>query len=180
MANETQALKMLKLYDAKYILVFVTIDANGNWLDGGGGDNGKWMWMARISGKAHDRFISEGFLDEQSAWVDETAFGAYNSALGKWEWNKVGMGSTIYKLMSWAKHQWCVKNGRQDSEEQEWSENELSAADIQPRYFKEAFIAGLNLSPSDAQSKYGGIVPLVCLYRIDWQAYYNDYPEQQS
>ena len=180
MANETQALKMLKLYDAEYILVFVTIDANGNWLDGGGGDNGKWMWMARISGKHSKRFVDAGFIDEQSAWTNETAFGAYNPTSGRWEWNKTGMSSTIYKLMSWAKHQWCVKNGRQDSEEREWSKNGLSATDIQPRYFKEAFIAGLDLSPSDAQSKYGGIVPLVCLYRIDWQTYYNDYPEQQS
>ena len=153
MANETQALKMLKLYDAKYILVFTTFDANGNWI--GYGDEGKWMWMARISGKAHDRFVDSGFVDEQSAWTDETKFGSYNTTLNKWVWNERGMNSTIYTLMSYGKHLWCITNGVSDPD-----------PFVQPQFFKEAYFAGLDLSRSDSSTKYGGIVPLICLYEI--------------
>jgi hypothetical protein len=44
---------------------------------------------------------------------------------------------------------------------------------VQPEYFKEAYFAGENLNPIDASSKYGGLIPLVALYEIDWQKYYN-------
>jgi dolichyl-diphosphooligosaccharide--protein glycosyltransferase len=159
MANETQSLEMLKLYDAKYILVFTTIDTNGNWI--GYGDEGKWMWMARISGQASERL--------QCSWTDEDAFGIYNSTTRKWDWNPLGMSSTIYKLMAWGKHRWCEgKVG--DPEEGEWSRNGLSAEDIKPKYFKEAYFAGAE------GSGYGGIVPLICLYEIDWETYCSDYP----
>ncbi len=153
MANETQALKMLKLYNAKYILVFTTFDINGNWI--GYGDEGKWMWMARISGKAHDRLISSGFVDAQSAWSNETTFGNYNATLNKWVWNEQGMNSTIYKLMSYGKRWWCLMNGVNDPD-----------PFVQPQYFTAAYFAGLGLSRTDASTKYGGIVPLVCLYEI--------------
>ncbi|MEM3627022.1 MAG: STT3 domain-containing protein [Candidatus Bathyarchaeia archaeon] len=168
MANETQALKMLKLYDAKYILVFTTfygVQTNlgpaGTWA--GYGDEGKWMWMARISGQARDRFIASGFLDVTSSWINETKFGNFSG--NRWIWNDVGKNSTIYKLMSHAKNLWCNKHGVSDP-------NEIDVR--RPVYFKEAYIAGLNLSPTDSQ-KYNGLVPLVCLYEIDWQKYYADY-----
>jgi len=168
MANEMQALKMLKLYDAKYILVFATLGIGQTEAGGYGaslygyGDEGKWMWMARISGKAHDRFVSGGFIDAGSAWTDETKFGNYNNETNAWEWNDVGKSSTIYKLMSWGKQRWCDQNGASPDE-----------AGIQPEYFKEAYFAGVDLSPSDAGRKYGGLVPLVLLYEIDWQKYYS-------
>ncbi len=167
MANETQAIKMLKSYKADYILVFTTADTNGRWI--GYGDEGKWMWMARISGKAQDRFVDNGLIDEQFSWTDESAFGVYNSTTGKWDWNRLGMNSTVYKLMAWGKHRWC-ENKAADPEEAEWSRNGLSVEDIKPKYFKEAYFAGVE------GSGYGGIVPLVLLYEIDWQKYYSDYP----
>ena len=183
MANETQALEMLKLYDAKYILVFTTTDTGGNWI--GYGDEGKWMWMARISGKAHDRFMADGFMDEEYSWTDEEAFGRYNSTEGRWDWSPrlendlkddLGMNSTIYKLMAWGKHRWC-EGKAQDPEEVEWNNNNLTVEDIRPKYFEEAYFAGVDLSPSDA-GNYGGIVPLICLYEIDWQKYYSDFPSE--
>lgn len=176
MANETQAIKMLKDYDAKYILVFTTF-ALGESDDGqyyaywvGYGDEGKWMWMARISGKAHDRFIEDGFVDEQTSWTDEDAFGVYNSSTNRWDWNLLGMKSTVYKLMAWGKHRWCETNGVSDLEQEYWTGYNLADVDIKPKYFKEAFFAGVE------GTGYGGIVPLVCLYEIDWQEYYSDYP----
>jgi dolichyl-diphosphooligosaccharide--protein glycosyltransferase len=168
MANETQSLKMLAAYHAEYVLVFVTVglvkDSAGNtvgtWI--GYGDEGKWTWMARISGEAKQRFIDDGWLpNEQSSWKDENAFGYYNSTQNRWIWNDMGMNTTVYKLMSWGKQRWCNQNGITPD-----------VAGVQPTYFDEAYFAGETLSPSDA-AKYGNIIPLVCLYRINWDKYYS-------
>jgi dolichyl-diphosphooligosaccharide--protein glycosyltransferase len=165
MANETQSLKMLKLYDTEYILVFVTFYADGSWVDQGGGDNGKWTWMARISGKDIDRFISNGFVDRRSSWANETAFGNY-SENQVWQWNNLGTNSTVYKLMSWGKQEWCTANA---------VTNPDSA--VQPEFFDKAYFSGLELTADDATSKFGGLIPLVCLYKIDWQKYDSLYPD---
>jgi hypothetical protein len=178
MAPEGQSLKMLALYNAKYILVF-TVLAIRQSSDGtsyivqpaGYGDEGKWTWMARISGQARDRFIQTGFIDENSAWPKpgedaEATFGAVNNQTNAWAWNDVGKNSTIYKLMSWAKQRWVDVSG---------TPNGIGAdeAGVQPTYFKEKYFAGENLNPIDAAAKYGGLIPIVALYEIDWQKYYN-------
>ena len=176
MANETQSLKMLEKYNASYVLVFTTlgIQSSSQYSSygyyyvasfAGYGDEGKWMWMARISGQARDRFIDAGLLDNSSAWTDESFFGAYSNETNSWAWNTAGQNSTIYKLMSWGKQRWCDNTGVIPDE-----------TGIQPTYFEEAYFSGLELTPQDAIQNYGGIVPLVCLYKIDWQQYYNDYP----
>jgi dolichyl-diphosphooligosaccharide--protein glycosyltransferase len=166
MTNETNALKMLKLYNAKYILVFTTVNVNdGSWI--GYGDEGKWMWMARISaqGSWQER-IDQGLVDSQSTWVNETSFGQYSNETNKWVWNDFGSNTTIFKLLSYGKYQWnFAQRGGQDPDN--WT---------QPVYFKEAYFAGKTLTASDAGNRYGGIVPLICLYEIDWQKYYTDYP----
>ena len=89
MAPENLSMVMLEQYDAKYILVFTTLGLSSS-SDGsyyiassvGYGDEGKWSWMARISGQARDRFIQDGYLSEEDAWTDESDFGAYNAAPG--------------------------------------------------------------------------------------------------
>jgi len=162
MANETISLKMLEQYDVKYVLVFVTADANGNWLDGAGGDNGKWMWMARISGKNRNRFINNGFIDESNAWINESSFGYFNTTLNKWIWNARGVNSTIYKLMSWAKTRWCESNGVTDPD---------AVLAIKPEYFDEAYFAWP--TRDEAINDYRGVVPLVCIYEVNWQKYYS-------
>lgn len=165
MANETQSLTMLKVFKAKYILVFTTLALGQDTSTGttltyaqgaGYGDEGKWTWMARISGTS-----SEDNKKKYQGWdwTDETQFGMYNSTTNKWEWNDRGMNSTIYKLLFWGKNQWCNVNGVIDPDE---------ANVTQPIYFKEEYFAGLALTPQDASSKYGGLIPLVCLYRIDY------------
>jgi hypothetical protein len=37
-----------------------------------------------------------------------------------------------------------------------------------PQYFVPAYIAGLTLTSSDASTYYGGLVPLVALYKIEY------------
>jgi dolichyl-diphosphooligosaccharide--protein glycosyltransferase len=172
MANETQSLQMLEKYNAKYILVFITIrigqSSNQQYYvanPGGYGDEGKWMWMARISGQARDRLIQTGFIDEAASWTDETPFGTSDNTTGQWIWNDKGKNSTVYKLMSWAKQRWCDDAGLGYVLPDE--------AGVQPTYFKEAYFAGLDLNFYDAAQNYGGIIPVVALYEIDWQAYYN-------
>jgi asparagine N-glycosylation enzyme membrane subunit Stt3 len=165
MSNETQALTMLEKYNAKYILVFVTLKIGQSSTQqyvatsAGYGDEGKWSWMARISGQARDRL--------NCAWTDETAFGYNDNQTGQWVWNDMGKNSTVYKLMSWAKQRWTdgtVTTGIQVFPDE---------AGVQPEYFKEAYFAGQDLTPLDASTKYGGLIPLVALYEIDWQKYHN-------
>jgi asparagine N-glycosylation enzyme membrane subunit Stt3 len=161
MANETDAVKMLKLYNAKYVLVFTVVamaTQNGQTagVEAGYGDEGKWTWMARISGSASQ--------DRKAQWPDwnwnnETAFGSFNNSTNKWEWNMQGLNSTIYKLMSWGRNRWCTVNNIVDPQ----------AANVtQPILFKEEYFAGLNLTPQDASSRYGGLVPLVLLYKVEY------------
>jgi hypothetical protein len=173
MAPEDQAMQMLEKYDAKYILIF-TVLVIGQPSDGssyvvqpaGYGDEGKWMWMARISGQARDRFVQTGFISEELAWTDENAFGSINNETGTWQWNDVGKNSTVYKLLSWAKQRWADVSGVQ-------SGVVADEAGVQPTYFKEAYFAGENLNAIDASARYGGLIPIVALYEIDWQTYYN-------
>lgn len=168
MANETQAVKMMRVYDVKYIVVFTTITLRSSTYGAvapfvGYGDEGKWMWMARISGKAEDRFISQGWLDNSSTWTDETKFGAYNSTLSKWVWNDVGQNTTIYKMMGTARQEWVNAQG---------SSYGASIPSDEPvgtlQYLKVEYIAGLDLTWQDAASKYGGIIPLVAIFRVDY------------
>jgi dolichyl-diphosphooligosaccharide--protein glycosyltransferase len=172
MANETQSLQMLEKYNAKYILVFITLAIGQSSTQqyyvassAGYGDEGKWTWMARISGQGRDRLVQNGFISEADSWTDETVFGKADNTTGKWVWNDKGTNSTIYKLMSWAKQRWCDQAGLGYVVPDETG--------VQPTYFKEAYFAGLDLNFYDAAQRYGGLIPVVALYEIDWQAYYN-------
>jgi dolichyl-diphosphooligosaccharide--protein glycosyltransferase len=170
MANETQSLKMLATYHADYILTFVTVGETSATTSSGTtttvgtfvgyGDEGKWTWMARISGEAQQRLLSEGY---DCSWTNENAFGAYNSTTGNWDWNDFGTNSTIYKLMTWGLDRWCEVGGGGVTP---------SLTTVEPTYFTEAYFAGESLTPA-AASAYGNIIPLVCLYKIDWNAYYS-------
>ena len=170
MAPENLSMAMLEQYDAKYILVFTTLGLSSS-SDGsyyiassvGYGDEGKWSWMARISGQARDRFIQDGYLSEEDAWTDESDFGTYN-ANGAWEWNNAGTNSTVYKLLSWAKQSWVDNAGTY----QVYADEE----GVEPTYFKQAYFAGLELTLAEAAAKYSGLIPVVALYEIDWDAYY--------
>jgi len=157
MANETQSVKMLKAYNARYMLVFVTMDTDGNLI--GWGDEGKWTWMARISGEAQERFITEGLIDRQDSWTDETTFG--NFSQNQFQWNDLGKNTTIYKLMNYGRERWL--------EDQKSGGTPTTVLE----HFSEAYFAGGALSSTDAISKYPlatdrGLVPLILVYKIDY------------
>jgi dolichyl-diphosphooligosaccharide--protein glycosyltransferase len=173
MAPEDKAMEMLKQYNVKYILVFTTLYLTGSAdqtyyvaQSAGFGDEGKWSWMARISGQARDRFVRDGFISEDAAWTDETYFGAVSNETRKWQWNGTGQNSTVYKLLSWAKQRWVVVSGE--------SQVQADEAGVEPTYFKEAYFAGEELSPIEASAKYGGLIPIIALYEIDWESYYDN------
>ena len=114
--------------------------------------------MADISGHARDRYINEGFMTADYQWTNKTAFG-YNETSGQVAWNDMGTNSTIYKMMGWAKQEWATK----------WGINP-DVAGTQPTYFTEAYFAGLELDPTTAVQQYGTLIPMVCLYKINWDA----------
>ena len=181
MANENQSLKMLTNYNAKYVLVFVTLQITLSSDQtqitgvkfGGYGDEGKWYWMARISGEAEARFLSnetfgKSWMNSQYSWTNDTSFATttVNNSTGQQvlTWNDMGLNSTVYKLM-------------RDTEQQyvnQYSQFGLQAGDQvaeAPSYFTPAYIAGLEVDPSQSAQLYGGLIPLVALYKINWDAY---------
>ncbi|MCW4054989.1 MAG: hypothetical protein NWE84_08760 [Candidatus Bathyarchaeota archaeon] len=173
MAPEDQAMQMLEKYDAKYILVFTTLylttSSDGSYYivqTAGYGDEGKWSWMARISGQARERFIQTGLISEEAAWTDENYFGVVSNETLAWEWNDVGKNSTVYKLLSWAKQRWVDVGGAE-------SAVQADEPGVEPTYFKEEYFAGAELTALDASAKYGGLIPIIALYEIDWESYYN-------
>ncbi len=173
MAPEEQAMRMLEHYDAEYILVFTTLGLASSSdqtyyvaQPAGFGDEGKWSWMARISGEARERFIQTGYISADAAWIDENDFGAINNQTGTWDWNDTGKNSTVYKLLSWAKQRWVDVSGTQ-------SQIQADEPGVEPTYFKEAYFAGEDLNPVVASQSYGGLIPIVALYKIDWENYYN-------
>jgi dolichyl-diphosphooligosaccharide--protein glycosyltransferase len=172
MTSEDKAMAMLEKYDAEYILIFTTLSLAQSSDSSyyvvqpvGFGDEGKWSWMARISGQARDRFVQEGLLSAEEAWTDETDFGEYSNTTGRFEWNDAGKSSTVYKLLSFAKQRWADVSGIDYGVVPD-------EAGVEPTYFKQAFFAGLDLKPAEASAKYGGLIPIVALYEIDWASYY--------
>jgi hypothetical protein len=97
-------------------------------------------------------------------WKDETTFGSYSNTTGAWTWNTNGENCTINEIMYNMAQQYS---------------SELTAAgyNVSPSwtastsaYFKPVQIFGSDTSPS----QYGGLIPLVGLYQVDYGAYYAD------
>jgi dolichyl-diphosphooligosaccharide---protein glycosyltransferase len=179
MANETQSLKMLENYNVEYVCVFVTLQlqvSSSGTLSGvqfgGFGDEGKWYWMSRISGEAESRFKSNGtfgkvWMTSQYSWINETSFAttSIDNSTGQQvqTWTDMGLNSTVFKLMSYAEQLWSSNNGGVTISGQQGAI---------PTYFTPAYIAGLEVDPQTSAQSYGGLIPLVALYKIDWDAYY--------
>jgi hypothetical protein len=180
MGNENQSMQMLSKYEnynnpgrVNYILVFTVLEiqqsSSGSSTytayPSGYGDEGKWPWMASISGTAEQWYINNGYMSATTStvWKDEASFGSANNQTGQWVWNDQGDNCTVYELMNYAEVQYC--NG--------WASAGVnitpSATTTTPTYFTEAYIAGLDTSPF----QYGGLVPLVAIYEINYPAYYS-------
>ncbi len=175
MGNQNESMHMLSTYNnynkpgrVNYIMVFTVLYIQQSSTTGayvatsyGAGDEGKWYWMARISGQAEQRLIDQGYMNPATAWTDETTFGSTNSQTNQFEWSNQGLNCTVYELLNYAKVDYC---------------NYMTALGITvtpdettttPTYFTKAYFAGENTSPT----QYGGLVPIVAIYKIDWAAY---------
>jgi dolichyl-diphosphooligosaccharide--protein glycosyltransferase len=177
MGTENQSLAMLSNYGqdrVKYIAVFTVLQISQQSEStyvaspAGYGDEGKWVWMARISGQGADRLVKEGYISQGTMWTDETAFGASNPTTGRWEWNDRGLNCTVFELMNYAEVQYANtvtavlgSQGITVIPDQTTTE---------PKYFKMAQFAGINASPY----QYGGLIPIIAIYSIDWAAYNAD------
>jgi len=166
MSNETKAIEILKTWNRdahsrgfqsniSHVLVFTTLqsDQQGNIMDAGFGDEGKWRWMARIPG------------------LDDASFG--NFTLGT-DWlgdinennqrdpeelvvNVKGQNSTIYKMMT---------HGKRDVFPDAPNIQQLSLEPLQ--YFEKAYFSRTQETAQQALRTYG-IVPLVLVYKINYE-----------
>ena len=172
MGNENQSMAMLNSYGqsrVKYIAVFEVLQiqqasSGTSYIAGPShyGDEGKWSWMARISGQAQTRLINEGFMDPAKAWTNETQFGASSQTTGQWVWNDQGLNCTVFELLNYAEVQYASRIS---------AAGQITVNPDQttttPTYFKEAYFAGINTSPG----QYGGLIPIIAIYEIDWATY---------
>ena len=105
-------------------------------------------------------------MNASTAWTDETQFGSSDQTTGKWVWNDQGLNSTVEELMNYAEVTYCNEITAALSSQSYTLTPDITATT--PTYFKEAYFGGLDTSPG----QYGGLVPIVAIYSIDWNAYY--------
>ena len=145
MLPEEQSLKLMSTYGqdrVQYVLVFTVVYLTQSSASSGTSvyyavpanvaDEGKWMWMARISGQAKDRLINETFMDADAAWTDEFAFGNVSTS-NQWQWNTQGMDTTFYKLMTTAQKQYADKSRWTSSNDRDRSSPNILQASIRFR-----------------------------------------------
>jgi dolichyl-diphosphooligosaccharide--protein glycosyltransferase len=175
MSTEEQALAMLSTYGqdrVQYIAAFTALyvfpyddSPTGSYvMTYGLGDEGKWVWMARISGGAKDRLTNDGFMTSGNTWTDEKDFGE-STEYGQWQWNEQGMNTVIYKLLSAMEYDYVNKNSGLVSA--------LDMAEVGLLYFEPVYISGTE-APF---SPYGDLIPVVGLFKINWAAYNADHPK---
>jgi len=153
MSNETEAVEILKEYDATHILVFTTFYTEGATISGQDvsgqdamfGDEGKWRWMAKIPGLDDDSF---GNYTLGVNWIDENENGQVND--GELQPNSKGLDTVLYKLMTYGKEMTLQ-----------------GSSTIELERFEEAYFSQEHDSPSPAPATY--FVPLVCVYEINYE-----------
>lgn len=180
MGTENQTLARLTTYgqqNVKYLVVFEVLwvqESSGTYyvIPAGMGDEGKWMWMARISANDHDRFINEGLISATGTWPmwtdnatvrAESYFGQTNSQTQRWEWNLRGLNSTIAMIL-YNMESLYIQNINSKGT---YNLVSTSTAATTPSYLTPVYIGGLDISPT----QYGGLVPLVGIYEINWAKY---------
>ncbi|HVP92673.1 MAG TPA: STT3 domain-containing protein [Acidobacteriota bacterium] len=164
MSNETQAVRILEEKfngpngPPKYVLLFLTFWSTGQ--DGGyGGDEGKWVWMARIangSTTVKNLYYPEWPKWEYNEWgpnLQNNTFGDYTSS--GFEWNTLGQSTVFYKLSETVK-------------------NDTTGAGAGPTltYFKnpEYFVNVVGSTTSSSGTTVY-LYAVVCLFEVDYAAY---------
>ncbi len=144
MSNETEAIKFLKEYDVDYVVVYQSFRQDGS--DAGYGDEGKWIWMARIPGLDDAEF---GNYTLGIDWIDVNN----DNQIGDTELviNEMGNSTVLYKLMHYAR----------DMLIQGYSEIELEH--FEEGYFSQQYGAGTWFG--DSQSSFA---PMVCVYKVNY------------
>ncbi len=176
MATENQSLTMLNTYGqnrVKYIAVFTVLVAqqtSSGWVVSQDtpyqyGDDGKWTWMASISGQAKQRFIDSGLLTNATAWTNQNDFGSYQG--NSWVWNDKGLNCTVKELLNYALVQYCSTMTTLGS----YGTVSPDLTTTQPTYMHSVKLAGLETPPN----QYGGFIPIVAIYSIDWAAWNADH-----
>ena len=124
--------------------------------------------MARISGQEKQRFIDKGFISAADAWTDETSFGKSNTQNSQiWDWNDKGLNCTVNELLSFAMLSYCSSVNHREPTQLTRSRQQHF-----PKYFELVELAGADVAPT----QYGGLVPLVAIYKIDWASYNAAHP----
>ena len=175
MASENESMAMLNSYGqdrVKYIAVFEVLQisqassGSSSYIasPAGYGDEGKWVWMARISGQNKQGLIDAGYMNPATAWTDETSFGSSDPTTGRWQWNDQGLNCTVFELLNYAEVQYCNAITTATNGQITITPDQTTTV---PTYFKEAYFGGLNTSPG----QYGGLIPIIAIYSIDWATY---------
>lgn len=172
MGTENQTLQMLSLYGqnrVRFIVVFEVLmiqqSTTGSLyaLPAGYGDEGKWVWMARISAENTKRYTEDlGLIKANEMWTSEADFGQTNSQTNLWQWNDRGLNCTIEEILYDMQAQYVSVVNAQGQ-----TTLNVDHTATTPTYFKSAFISGLATQPT----QYGGLIPLIGIYEIDWDAY---------
>jgi dolichyl-diphosphooligosaccharide--protein glycosyltransferase len=172
MGTENQTLQMLSLYGqsrVKYIVVFEVLmiqqSTTGSLyaLPAGYGDEGKWVWMARISAENTKRYTQDlGLIKASDMWASENDFGQTSTQTNLFQWNDRGLNCTIEEILYDMQAQYVSVVNAQGQ-----TTLNVDHTATTPTYFKSAFISGLATQPT----QYSGLIPLVGIYEINWEAY---------
>jgi asparagine N-glycosylation enzyme membrane subunit Stt3 len=145
MSEETEAIEILKKYEATHVLVFTTFDTQGR--ETRFGDEGKWRWMARIP-DLDDNSIGNYTLGVD--WRDENDDGGVDE--GELQPNSKGQSTVLYKLMTYGKEMTLQ-----------------GSSNIQAEHFEEAYFSQRKRgAPEPAPGTQ--YVPLVCVYEINYES----------
>ncbi len=153
MSNETEAINILRKYNATHVVVFVTFAVQTDSSTGYqypvfaqlGGDNAKWQWMARIPGLDDTSF---GNYTLGADYLDLNNDGYYDSG-DSYIANAKGQNSTLFKLMQYGMQM-----------------TYYSDSNVNLQYFQEAYFSQKQGSPSPASGTH--YYPLVCVYKVKY------------
>lgn len=160
MSNETEAVEILRKYHVTHVVVYVTffnyqyeyLQIGGNVRPNDayeyGGDNGKWIWMALISGveTSHDS-AQNRFGNYTLGWNYNDS--DRNGQISNYEIfpSNEGQNTVLYKLMFYGRDMTL-----------------FGYSSITLNHFKKAYFSQKEGSPSPASGT--SIIPLVCVYEV--------------